>query len=95
MISLFYDDNNKVSLIYYADLPKELAKEQHLDVEKLEDPEEKEGKIAVLMANEKKYWYEYEDKPVDEASDDRIKALGDSQNNTDDLLQELILSMYQ
>ena len=30
MISLFYDDSNKVYLKYYADLPAELRDKDHL-----------------------------------------------------------------
>lgn len=97
MISLFYDDNNKVYLKYYADLPEELKDKDHLQVEVVDDPEERGGKVAVLYADKDKYWYEYEDKELteDEALADRIEALADSQSDTDDLLQELILSMYK
>lgn len=66
MISLFYDDSNKVYLKYYADLPAELKDKDHLQVEVVDDPEEKAGKVAVLYADKDKYWYEYEDKPLDE-----------------------------
>ena len=97
MISLFYDDNNKVYLKYYADLPAELKDKDHLQVEVVDDPEEKVGKVAVLYADKDKYWYEYEDKEVteDEVLADKIKALADSQSDTEDLLQEVILSMYK
>lgn len=97
MINLFYDDNNKVYLKYYAELPAELKDKDHLQVEVVDDPDEKDGKVAVLYADKDKYWYEYEDKELteDEVLVDRIKTLADSQNNTEDLLQELILSMYQ
>ena len=66
MISLFYDDNNKVYLKYYANLPTELKDKEHLEVEVLDDPEEKDGKAAVQYADKDKYWYEYEDKVLDE-----------------------------
>ena len=97
MISFFYDDNNKVYLKYYADLPAELKDKDHLQVEVVDDPEEKAGKVAVLYADKDKYWYEYEDKEVteDEVLADKIKALADSQSDTEDLLQEVILSMYK
>ena len=97
MISLFYDDNNKVYLKYYADLPAELKDKDYLQVEVVDDLEEKTGKIAVLYADKDKYWYEYEDKVLteNEVLADRIKALSDSQSDTEDLLQEVILSMYQ
>ena len=97
MISLFYDDSKKVYLKYYADLPAELKDKDHLQVEVVDDPEERTGKVAVLYADKDKYWYEYEDKVLteDEVLADRIKALSDSQSDTEDLLQEVILSMYQ
>lgn len=97
MISLFYNNNNKVYLKYYADLPAELKDKDHLQVEAVDDPEEKAGKVAVLCADKDKYWYEYEDKEFieDELLANKIKSLADSQNSTDDLLQELILSMYR
>ena len=97
MISLFYDDSNKVYLKYYADLPAELRDKDHLQVEVVDDPEEKTGKVAVLYADKDKYWYEYEEKELteEEVLADRIKALADSQSDTDDLLQEVILSMYK
>lgn len=66
MISLFYDDSNKVYLKYFVEIPKELEKEKHLKVKEVKDPEEKEGKVAVLMANEKDYWYEYVDEVVED-----------------------------
>lgn len=77
MVSLFYGADNKVSLIYYSDLPKELENKKHLKVEKLEEAEEKEGKISVLYANEEKYWYEYENKPLteDELMEKRLKDM--------------------
>lgn len=97
MISLFYDDSSKVYLKYYADLPAELKDKDHLQVEVVDDPEEKTGTVAVLYADKDKYWYEYEDKEVteDELLANKVKVLADTQNNTEDLLQELILSMYQ
>ena len=97
MISLFYDDSNKVYLKYYADLPDELKDKDHLQVEVVDDPIEKAGKVAVLYADKDKYWYEYEDKEVteEEVLADKIKALADSQSSTEDLLQEVILSMYK
>ena len=97
MISLFYDNNNKVNLVYYADLPGELRDKKHLEVERLSDPEEKAGKVAVLYANNEKYWYVYEDKVLNEEEvlENKVKALTDSQSNTDDLLQEIILKLYQ
>lgn len=97
MISLFYDDNNKVYLKYYADLPAELKDKDYLQVEVIDDPEEKAGKVAVLYANKDKYWYEYEDKELteDEVLANKVKVLADSQSDTEDLLQELILSMYK
>lgn len=96
MISLFYDDNNKVYLKYYADFPAELKDKDHLQVESVDDPEEKTGKVAVLYADKDKYWYEYEDKELteEEVLADRIKALTNSQSSTEDLLQEIILKMY-
>ena len=97
MISLFYDYNNKVYLKYYADLPADLKNKDHLQVEVVDDPIEKADKVAVLYADKDKYWYEYEDKELieEEVLADRIKALANSQSSTEDLLQELILSMYQ
>lgn len=97
MINLFYDDNNKVYLKYYADLPAELKDKAHSQVDAVDDPEEKAGKLAVLYADKDKYWYEYEDKEVteEEVLADKIKALADSQSSTEDLLQEVILSMYK
>ena len=97
MISLFYDDNNKVYLKYYADLPAELKDKDHLAIEVVDDPEEKAGKVAVLYADKDKYWYEYEDKELteNELLANKVKVLADSQSNTEDLLQEVILSMYQ
>ena len=44
----------------------ELKDKDHLQVEVVDDPEEKAGKVAVLYADKDKYWYEYEDKPLDE-----------------------------
>lgn len=97
MISLFYDDSNKVYLKYYADLPAELKDKNYLQVEVVDDPIEKAGKVAVLYADKDKYWYEYEDKELieDELLANKVKALADSQSTTEDLLQEVILSMYQ
>lgn len=97
MINLFYDDSNKVYLKYYADLPAELKDKDYLQVEVIDDPEEKAGKVAVLYANKDKYWYEYEDKELteDEVLANKVKVLADSQSDTEDLLQEVILSMYQ
>lgn len=97
MISLFYDEDNKVYLKYYADLPAELKDKNHLQVEVVDDPIEKAGKVAVLYADKDKYWYEYEDKEVtkEEVLADKIKALADSQSSTEDLMQEVILSMYK
>ena len=89
MISLFYDDNNKVYLKYYADLPAELKDKEHLEVEVVDDPIEKADKVAVLYADKDKYWYEYEDKQLteDELLANKVKVLADSQSNTEDLLQ--------
>lgn len=97
MINLFYDDSNKVYLKYYADLPAELKDKDYLQVEVVDDPEEKTGKVAVLYADKDRYWYEYEKKELteDELLANKIKVLADSQSSTEDLLQELILSMYQ
>lgn len=96
MINLFYDDNNKVYLKYYADLPAELKDKDHLQVEVVDEPNEKTGKVAVLYANKDKYWYEYEDKELteEEVLVDKIKALTTSQSSTEDLLQEIILKLY-
>lgn len=96
MISLFYDDNNKVYLKYYADLSAELKDKDHLQVEVVDDPEERAGKVAVLYADKDKYWYEYEDKELteDELLANKVKVLADSQGDTEDLLQEIILKMY-
>lgn len=96
MINLFYDDSNKVYLKYYADLPAELKDKDHLQVEMVDDPEEKAGKITVLYADKDKYWYEYEDKELteEEVLVDKIKALTNSQSSTEDLLQEIILKLY-
>ena len=96
MINLFYDDNNKVYLKYYADLPAELKNKDHLQVEVVDEPNEKAGKVAVLYADKDKYWYEYEDKELteEEVLVDKIKALTNSQSSTEDLLQEIILEMY-
>ena len=96
MINLFYDDSNKVYLKYYADLPAELKDKDHLQVEAVDEPNEKTGKIAVLYANKDKYWYEYEDKELteEEVLADKIKVLTDSQSSTEDLLQEIILKLY-
>lgn len=96
MISLFYDDSNKVYLKYFADVPAELKDKDHLQVEVVDDPEEKAGKVAVLYADKDKYWYEYEDKELteEEVLADKIKALTNSQSSTEDLLQEIILKLY-
>lgn len=96
MISLFYDDNNKVYLKYYADLPAELKDKDHLQVEVVDDPEEKAGKVAILYADKDKYWYGYEDMELteEEVLADKIKALTNSQSDTEDLLQEIILKLY-
>ena len=96
MINLFYDDNNKVYLKYYADLPAELKDKDHLQVEVVDEPNEKVGKVAVLYADKDKYWYEYEDKELteEEVLAGKIKALTDSQSSTEDLLQEIILKLY-
>ena len=64
MIYLFYDDKNRVGLTYYVEPAEELKSRPHLAVESIADPEEKPGKIAVLYADDKRYWYEYEDKPM-------------------------------
>lgn len=97
MISLFYDDDNKVNLVYYANLPEELRDKKHLEVERLDDPLEKAGKEAILYANNEKYWYVYEDKILNEEEilENKVKALTNSQSDTDDLLQEIILKLYQ
>ena len=96
MINLFYDDSNKVYLKYYADLPAELKDNDHLQVEAVDEPNEKVGKVAVLYADKDKYWYEYEDKELteEEVLADKIKALINSQSSTEDLLQEIILKLY-
>ena len=96
MINLFYDDNNKVYLKYYADLPAELKDKDHLQVKVVDEPKEETGKVAVLYADKDKYWYEYEDKELteEEVLVDKIKALTNSQNSTEDLLQEIILKLY-
>lgn len=96
MINLFYDDSNKVYLKHYAELPVELKDNDHLQVEVVDDPDEKAGKVAVLYADKDKYWYEYEDKELteEEVLADKIKALTDSQSSTEDLLQEIILKLY-
>lgn len=96
MISLFYDENNKVYLKYYAELPAELKDKDHLQVEVVDDPIEKADKVVVLYADKDKYWYEYEDKELteEEVLAYKIKLLSDSQNNIEDLLQEIILEMY-
>lgn len=98
MISLFYDDDNKVYLKYYADLPVELKDKDHLQIEVVDNPEEKSGKVAILYADKDKYWYEYEDKDKelteDEVLTDKIKALTNLQSSTEDLLQEIILKLY-
>ena len=96
MINLFYDDNNKVYLKYYADLPAELKDKDHLQVEVVDEPNEKVGKVAVLYADKDKYWYEYENKELteEEVLADKIKALTDSQSSTEDLLQEIILKLH-
>ena len=96
MINLFYDDSNKVYLKYYADLPAELKDKDHLQVEVVDEPNEKVGKIAVLYADKDKYWYEYEDKELTEEGvlADKIRALTNSQSSTEDLLQEIILKLY-
>lgn len=96
MISLFYDDNNKVYLKYYTDLPAELKDKDNLQVEAVDDPEDKPGKIPVLYANKNNYWYKYINKELteDEVLTHRIKLLADSQNNIEDLLQEIILEIY-
>ena len=96
MINLFYDDSNKVYLKYYADLPAELKDKDHLQVEVVDEPNEKTGKVAVLYADKDKYWYEYEDKELteEEVLADKIKALTDSQSSTEDLLQEIILKLH-
>ena len=96
MINLFYDDNNKVYLKYYADLPAELKDKDHLQVKVVDEPKEETGKVAILYADKDKYWYEYEDKELteEELLVDKIKALTNSQSSTEDLLQEIILKLY-
>lgn len=96
MISLFYDDSNKVYLKYYADLPAELKNKDHLQLEVVDDPEEKAGKVAVLYADKDKYWYEYEVKELteDELLANKVKVLAETQSTTEDLLQEVILKIY-
>lgn len=64
MIYLFYDDNNRVGLTYYVEPAEELKSRPHLAVESITKPEEKPRKISVLCADDKHYWYEYEDKPM-------------------------------
>ncbi len=73
MIYLFYDDNNRVGLTYYVEPAEELKSRPHLAAESIADPEEKPGKIAVLCADDKCYWYEYEDKPM--TDEDRLSVL--------------------
>lgn len=97
MISLFYDDNNKVYLKYYTDLPVELKDKNHLQIDVVDNPEEKSGKVAILHADKDKYWYKYEDKTPreDELLANKVNVLVDSQSNIEDLLQEIILKMYE
>lgn len=74
MMYLFYDDKNRVFLTHYnKPAVAELKSAPHLVVESVTDPEEKPGKTAVLYADNKRYWYEYEDKPM--TDEDRLSVL--------------------
>lgn len=73
MIYLFYDDKNRVGLTYYVEPAEELKSRPHLAVESLTNPEEKPGKIAVLCADDRHYWYDYEDKPM--TDEERLAVL--------------------
>ena len=63
MTTIFYDGNHDVNLIYYIEIPEELAAQPHMQVEELPEPEEKEGKYAKLKCDGTRYWYEYVDIP--------------------------------
>jgi hypothetical protein len=77
MITLFYDANNIVNLIYYTDLPEELKNEKYLQVEELKEAEEKAGMRPVLMADETHYRYEYVEKELspEQAFEQRLSDL--------------------
>ena len=76
MISLFYDENNIVNLIYYVSIPSELEHSSKLEVKTLEEPQEKEGMKAILKADKTHYWYEYEkeEKTSDKKLEERLEA---------------------
>ena len=84
-------------MVYYVDLPEDLKGKKHLEVEKLDEPLEKAGKEAILYANDEKYWYEYVDKELEkeEVLANKVNALANAQGSTEDLLQEIILKIYQ
>lgn len=60
MIKLFYNTENIVTLIYYAELPEELKTEKYMEVEELPKIEETD-KQAILMADGERCWYEYKE----------------------------------
>lgn len=60
MIKLFYNTENIVTLIYYAELPEELKRDKYMEVEELPKIEETDKEV-VLMADGKKCWYEYKE----------------------------------
>lgn len=74
MIYLFYDDKNRVFLTHYnKPVIAESKLAPHLIVESVTAPEDRPGKTAVLCADDKRYWYEYEDKPM--TDEDRLSVL--------------------
>lgn len=97
MINVFYDENDNVNLIYYIDLPGELISLPHFSLEVLPEPKNIEGKESVLKCDGKKVWYDYVDKVLspDELLNKKIELLASENEAKDDLLQEIILQMYQ
>lgn len=62
MVSVFYDENDNVNLIYYVDLPEELISLPHFSLEVLPEPKNIEGKESILKCDGEKVWYDYVDK---------------------------------
>lgn len=96
MIYLFYDENNKVYLKYFKEIPDEFKDKKFFITDKIDKAEDKKGKIGVLYADEKKYWYEYEDVVLSEQDlmMKKLELMTKAQNSTEDLLQEIILKVY-
>ena len=97
MVNVFYDENDNVNPIYYVDLPEELIYLPHFSLEVLPEPENIEGKESVLKCDGKKVWHDYVDKALnsEELLKQQFDALVLEQEMTNDLLQEIILQMYQ